>query len=221
TAAAIWPPAQIECTGPLGADAMFDATLSGDDDSPPGQPLDIVRYEWIENPGSAGEALLGTGARIARRLSIGTHALALRVTDAHGDTSSTGKTITVADTSPPEFSLAASPAVLWPPDHRLVPVRLTWSARDACSGQVTVRLAGVVSSEPDDAPGTSDGRTLGDIADAAIGTGDDVVLLRAERAAGGPGRVYTVRFVATDAAGHVTTGESVVAVPSSRNARRR
>jgi subtilisin family serine protease len=219
TAAAIWPPSQVECTGPQGADAVLDASLSGDDDSPPGQPLDIVRYEWLENLGTAGESILGTGARLAKTLSIGTHALALRVTDAHGAVSSTGKTITIADTTPPEFNLSATPAVLWPPDHRLVPVRLVWSAHDACSGAVTVRLTGVTSNEPDDAPGARDGRTTGDIAGATLGVADDALQLRAELGAAGPGRIYTIRFVATDAAGHVTTGETAVAVP--RKARHR
>jgi hypothetical protein len=222
TAAAIWPEAHVECTSAQGADAVFDASLSGDDDSPPGQPLDIVRYEWLENPGTAGEALLGTGPRLTRTLSIGTHVLALRVTDAHGAVSSTAKTITVADTTGPELDLGVSPAVLWPPNHRLVPVRLTWSARDACTAQVVpVQLIDVRSSEPDDAPGSSDGGTTGDIVNAATGTADDALLLRAERAAGGPGRVYTIRFAATDAAGHVTTVETIVSVPANRNPRRR
>jgi subtilisin family serine protease len=210
-AAALWPPTHIECSGPGGADVVLDASPSRDDDA---GPSGIVRYEWIENPGTGLEALLGTGGRITRTLGIGTHPLALRVTDDRGATDRVDSTVVVADTTPPTLSLAVSRSVLWPPHHRLVPVRLSWSARDACSGQVTVALTGITSSEPDDAPGSEDGETTGDIVAPAAGTPNPVLLLRAERNDTGPGRTYTVRFVATDAAGLETPGEAVVTVPS-------
>jgi len=220
-AAAIWPPVQVECAGPDGSDVVLDASPSGDDDAPPGAPSGIVLYEWVENPGSAIEARLGTGVRIATRLPPGTHRLALRVTDSRGAITSVESTVTIADTTPPELSLRAFPTFLRPRHHRLVPVRLTWSARDACSGEVTVRLTGVTSSEPDDAPGDADGETTGDIAGVEAGTPDTSILLRAERSDAGTGRVYTIRYVATDEAGHDTIREAVVTVPSRMSARRR
>jgi hypothetical protein len=220
-AVAIWPPAQVECAGPDGSDVVLDASPSGDDDAPPGEPSGIVLYEWVENPGTEVEALLGTGVRIARRLPPGTHRLALRVTDGRGAVAGVESTVTVADTIPPELSVRAVPTFLWPPHHRMAPVRLTLSTRDACSGAVAVRLTDVSSSEPDDAPGDADGETTGDIAGVETGTPDTGLLLRAERSVAGTGRVYTIRYVATDAAGHDTIREAVVTVPSRMSARRR
>jgi hypothetical protein len=212
-AAAIWPPAQVECAAPDGSEVVLDASPSGDEDSPPGGPLDIVLYEWIENPGAANETLLGTGRRIARTLPPGTHRVALRVTDSLSGTDRIESTITVADTMPPDLRLVASPAILWPPNHRMIPVHLTWTAMDACTGDMPVRLVGILSSEPDDAPGGGDRETTGDIAGLDPGTPDDAVLLRAERITGGPGRTYTIRYAAADAAGHSTTRDVIVTVP--------
>ena len=84
-----------------------------------------------------------------------------------------------------------------------------------------MRLTEVSSNEPDDAPGNADGQTTGDIAGVAAGTRDASILLRAERSVAGTGRVYTIRYVATDAARHETIREAVVTVPSRKSARRR
>jgi len=139
--------------------------------------------------------------------------VALRVTDSLSGTDRIESTITVADTMPPDLRLVASPAILWPPNHRMIPVHLTWTAMDACTGDMPVRLVGILSSEPDDAPGGGDRETTGDIAGLDPGTPDDAVLLRAERITGGPGRTYTIRYAAADAAGHSTTRDVIVTVP--------
>jgi hypothetical protein len=217
-AAAIWPPTDVECSGPDGSEVVLDASPSMDED---GGPSGIPLYEWIENPGTAVELPLGTGARIATRLSLGSHRLALRVTDSDGARDTVAGTVTVVDTTPPELSVRAFPAILWPAHHRMIPVRLTPATRDACSDAVTVRLTEVSSSEPDDAPGSADGRTTDDIAGVEAGTSDTGILLRAERSAAGPGRVYTIRYVATDAAGNATAGQTIVSVPSRPGGSRR
>ena len=211
-AAAIWPPARIECASPSGSDVVFDATPSVDDDGASPDTSGIALYEWIENPGTPGEALLGTGARLATTLPPGAHHLQLRVTDIHGGIGRTETTVTVADTTPPEIALDASPSVLWPPNHRLVPVNVSLSARDTCSSAVTVRLTGILSSEPDDAPGSADGQTTGDALVIETGQPETRLLLRAERSATGPGRVYTIRYEVTDAAGLTTERDAVVTV---------
>lgn len=90
--------------------------------------------------------------------------------------------MTVRDTTPPIISLAlATPFLLWPPDHRMVSVRINYLTSDQChahSCRLTVR-----SNEP--VNGTGDGNTAVDwqIVD------DHQVLLRAERSAQGHGRL--------------------------------
>jgi hypothetical protein len=143
----------------------------------------------------------------------------LKVTDPDGLSGSARAVVTVADTRAPDLALRATPEVLWPPDHRLVPVRAEWRVEDACDPEAAVALSSYSSSEPDDAAGEGDGHTTGDVAGAAIGTADDLLLLRAERAAGGAGRVYRLVYAARDASGNETTCAAEVVVPLSRAGR--
>jgi len=133
--------------------------------------------------------------------------------DAAGNAGTATAIVTNIDKTAPTLTIAANPAVLAIPNHKLVPVRLVWTASDDASGIASIKLVSVVSSEPDD--GLGDGDTPNDIQDAAIGTADDTILLRAERAGSGKGRVYTIIYEASDVAGNTTTAETTVTVPLS------
>lgn len=112
-----------------------------------------------------------------------------------------------ADTEPPTISgVAASPTVLWPPNHKMVPVTVTVEASDNV-GVVSCRVISVTSSEPDD--GLGDGDTAGDIQI----TGDLTLLLRAERSGKGGGRTYTITVECQDEAGNASTATATVTVP--------
>jgi hypothetical protein len=74
-------------------------------------------------------------------------------------------------------------------------------------------MVSATSSEPDDAPGSGDGNTTGDIQDASIGEPDPTILLRAERSGDGSGRVYTLTYVARDASGNMASALGIVTVP--------
>jgi hypothetical protein len=119
--------------------------------------------------------------------------------------------VVVVDVSPPTLTLAATPAVLWPASHKMVRVAVDVAVSDNVDLSPTVELVSVTSSEPDN--GLGDGDTVGDIQDAAIGTDDRSVLLRAERAGNGPGRTYTLTYRATDRAGNSTVKSVTVTVP--------
>jgi hypothetical protein len=99
---------------------------------------------------------------------------------------------------PPDCSaLTASPAELWPPNHKLRLVRVG-GATDPDGDAVTVTVTGVT---PEWVPGP---------------TGDQV-WLRAERAGNGNGRVYTLNVSATDSKGATCSGQAVVKVPHDRS----
>jgi hypothetical protein len=140
-------------------------------------------------------------------------------TDGAGNVASCSTAITVGDTTPPVVTVRANPAVLWPPNHRMLPVHFTVSAVDACDPSPMTRLLSVVSSEPDDASGPGDGASLRDVQGATAGTADFDVALRAERDGRGPGRTYSARYLSTDAAGNVGTAVGTVTVPHDQGRR--
>jgi len=119
--------------------------------------------------------------------------------------------VTVADTTPPTLSLIPSPAVLWPPNHKLRPIDLVVVATDACDPSPDFALESVTSSERDN--GNGDGDTTNDIQGVHAGTDDRSFSLRSERAGNGSGRVYTVIGRVTDASGNATDGAAQVVVP--------
>jgi hypothetical protein len=203
-----------ECEGPSGAMVTLDGSGSSDPDSTPGTQDDLASYGWFEHYGEPGEVLLGTGASLNVTLPLGPHSITLRVTDVAGESDTDTVEVTVRDTQPPTLGVLAEPSVLWPPNHDLVAVETSFIAQDLCdSSAVRVELVSVTSSEPDDAAGPQDGATAQDIQQAAIGTADASMLLRAEREGKGPGRVYELIYRATDGAGNTATASGVVTVP--------
>jgi hypothetical protein len=202
------PDPTFECTGDLQAIVTLDGSWSSDPDSTPGTNDDIVEFTWSE-----GGAPLAAGARVSVSLGLGLHDVTLTVTDKAGATSSDHVLVTVADTVPPVVTVAADPASLWPPNHRMRPVRFTVHAADVCDPAPVVLLESVVSSEPDDAPGAGDGLTTRDIQGASIGAPDFEVLLRAERDGRGPGRTYSAWYRARDGSGNVGIGAGAANVP--------
>ena len=109
-------------------------------------------------------------------------------------------------TAPVIGSLSASPAQLWSPNHKLVPVTVTVASTDNCS-TVASSIVSVSSSEPPDALG--DGHTQPDW----VVTGPLSVLLRSERSGLNDGRTYTITVQAADASGNVSSGVTTVFVP--------
>jgi len=205
---------QTECTTAAGAAVLLDASASTDSDSTAGTNDDIAVCEWFENFGAVNQTLLGTGMTANPTLPLGSHTLTLRVTDRAGASDTASLTLVVADTKAPSLALVLSRTLLWPPTHRLVRIHASATAEDAC-GATDIVLQSILSDEPDDAPGSADGNTLGDIQDATFGTADYDFQLRAERSERSDGRVYTVVYRATDAAGNATTRARTVTVPIS------
>lgn len=95
----------------------------------------------------------------------------------------------------------ASPAILWPPNGKLVPVSIR-GVTDPEGERVTITITGIRQDEPLSRAGTSD----------ASGIGMATARVRADRKGGGDGRVYHLSFMATDAEGASCNGAVTVCV---------
>jgi uncharacterized repeat protein (TIGR01451 family) len=120
----------------------------------------------------------------------------------------------VQDTTPPQLTLSASPAVIWPPNHQFVSVTITVTTSDVCDSSPAIRLVSIMSNEGPGAPGS--GQTSPDVQGATFGIDDRQFSLRAERSGQGSGRIYTITYEAEDKSGNVTTSSVTVAVPKSQ-----
>jgi hypothetical protein len=203
---------RVECTSPLGAPVVLDGSGSASRHSTTGTNLGIVAFEWFENFGTPAEQLLGAGPVLTLSLGLGPHRITLRVTDTLGRQDVDEATVSVVDRTPPDFDASLHPAVLWPPNHRMVELEVQAIATDLC-GSPSFVLESVTSSEADDAVGMGDGSTVGDIQGTDLGSDDLSFELRAERDGRGDGRVYTVIYEATDASGNTATQLFEVVVP--------
>ena len=207
--AVIVAPASSECDRPGGAFVVLEGSGSTGHVAGGG----ALQYEWLLDLGRPTERPLGTGVVLSTLLPLGASRVGLRVSDPSGRSDVAETVVEVVDTAPPSFTMTTDQTVLWPPNHRLVPVHPAWQVNDRCDPAATARLVSVTSSEPDDAPGGGDGETTDDVAGADVGSPDAEVLMRAERSGSGPGRMYELTYAATDASGNATSALGVVTVP--------
>ncbi|MHC4111801.1 MAG: aryl-sulfate sulfotransferase [Planctomycetota bacterium] len=111
------------------------------------------------------------------------------------------------DTTPPEFELSVTPAILWPPTHKMVLITPSWTVSDDSDPSPDVSLVSIVANEGDDTIG--DGHTGNDI---KIGE-DGSIYLRSERSGIGTDRVYTITYEAVDDCGNVAVSSATVSIP--------
>jgi parallel beta-helix repeat protein len=184
------------------------AKLTAVVDDPDGDALSIL---WtVDGAAYQTNFLLGVHPPRSRVVELnvslpsGEHTIGLLVSDGKAAIAECSTTVTVSNPKPPKIiSIKADPKVLWPPNHKLVPVRVSVRVKDGC-GPVKCRIISVQSNEP-----------TGPESDWVI-TGDLTLLLRAERLGNGHGRIYTINVQCRDAAGNTSTGTVEVAVPKNR-----
>lgn len=119
-------------------------------------------------------------------------------TEVHGD-------IERLDVTPPSLSVSATPASLWPPNGKLVPITIKVTVSDDYDSSPEVRLESITANESISAD---------EIGGAELGTDDRQFSLAAKRAgSSNNGRVYTITYSATDASGNMSTATTTVVVP--------
>ncbi|MCK5600953.1 hypothetical protein KAR91_03730, partial [Candidatus Pacearchaeota archaeon] len=194
---------------PADVNSVAQVTLDGSGSSDPDG--DDINCFWF-----LGETIIATGVNPTIELPLGDHTIALIVDDGTEYSEPDYVIVSIQDVTPPELTLSATPDVLWPPNHKMVEVTPGWTVNEDC----TVVLYSITMNEGketntyehgyDDTQG--DGHTLDDIQVDA----DGKIYLRAERSGKGDGRVYTITYKATDAAGNETQETVTVTVPHSQ-----
>jgi hypothetical protein len=188
TAPVLSLPADItaEATSPAGAAVSFSASahdaLSGD-----------LPVTLSVPPGST--------------FPLGTTTVSASATDLAGNTATGAFHVTVRDTTAPRFvELFAFPPVLWPPNHKLVPVTITARVADAADPAPDTHIVSVSSNDRED-----DRRDRHDDVDWEI-TGPLTLNLRAERSGFLP-RIYTIVVESRDHSGNASQRSAFVIVP--------
>jgi hypothetical protein len=178
------------------ADVILDGTGSSD---PDGDPL---TFEW------SGEFGTATGATATVQLTPGTHTITLVVRDGHGGSATDTVVVTVIADAPPQIvRVTATPNVLSPANHQMVPVAVSVELSGGCVASTTCRIAGVISSEP------VSGLGGGDVAPDWEITGPLTLRLRAEHGPRSLGRLYVIVVECVHASGGISRRLVVVAVP--------
>ena len=141
-----------------------------------------------------------SGPKPTVTLPLGNQTITLVVDDNKGGTASDTMDAKVVDTKPPTItSVAATPNTLWPPNNKMVPVRVSASATDNCASAPVCKIISVSSDEA----GNGDWQVTGNL----------TLNLRAKRDGAGDGRVYTITVQCADEAENKSTGTTTVTVP--------
>lgn len=163
---------------------------------------------WLDDDRSITPVLTITGDC----LCVDSLTIDLVVSDGY-DSTTCAAVVHIDDQRPPIIVVRDEPLLMWPPNHKrreITPDMMIVSAEDACGNPIDIFDAVVMevrSDEPED--GNGDGRTLEDIRVLC----PNVVHLRAERAGGGNGRVYTIVYSIVAENGVAAEAEATVIVP--------
>ena len=130
--------------------------------------------------------------------------------DAAGNTGSITATVNNIDKVAPTLNITLNDNELNPPNHKMVNIHVNVTSQDNTPGSLSVVLTSITSNEPDN--GLGDGDTANDIQGASFGTLDTDFQLRAERSGKGNGRIYTITYTITDAAGNQSTAVTTAIV---------
>jgi hypothetical protein len=157
---------------------------------------------------NGGAVTQGTSVAVSEE---GVHTLEYWSEDVAGNAEQPRAATVNVDKKAPVLGIALSPTEIWPPNQGMVDVQATIELSDEASGGADLVLTAITSDEPIEAD---------DIQGAEFGTYDTNFQLRAERDGAGDGRVYTIVYTATDAAGNVMAFETHVLVPHDRSGKK-
>lgn len=176
-----------------------------------GKTAAIVSYVATATDNSGSVSLVCTPPS-GSAFPIGTTRVNCNAVDDAGNVTSGSFTVTITNnvSAPPDSGcIITSKSVLWPPNHKLVPVSVWLNFGGMKTKYTSARIVSVTSNEPETGLWTYDPAP-----DWEIVNGRQLKLkLRAERDDNGSGRVYTVAVEAKDKDGHLYLCQATVTVP--------
>lgn len=201
------PPVAVDDTATTPAGTAVEIAVLTNDTDPENDTLTIAA---VTQP-AHGTAAVGPVGKVTYTPAAGysgADAFTYTINDGHGGaaTGDVAVTVTQASNEPPVCS-AATPSLLsiWPPNHQLVPVTVL-GVTDPNGDPVTIAITAIFQDEPTNTYGDGNTPVDGKISGATA-------MIRAERQGNKDGRVYHIRFTATDGRGGSCTGEVEVCVP--------
>lgn len=177
---------------------------------------DTLNYQWLDGTdvlfsdsieSVAGGSPVQLPLFITSSLAIGAHDITLTIDDGVNAAVRASFLVVMIDDLAPILKPRASQTILWPPNHKMVPITIQANASDN-SGLMPSLSATVISNEPLDDPS-------GDWTQPVIDqtTGTIALELRADRSGKGNGRTYTITITATDISGNASSASVKVLVP--------
>jgi uncharacterized repeat protein (TIGR01451 family) len=165
-----------------------------------------VSFATIPGGSSATVTLVATANCAVPDATLISNTASVATASPEQDASNNSATGAVTASNPPPVigPLTASPNRLWPPNHKMVDIAVDYSVTDNC-GPVVCQLS-VASNEPVD--GDGDGNTSPDW----MVIDEHRLQLRAERAGGGSGRIYTIIATCTDSSNASSSASTTVGV---------
>lgn len=171
-------------------------SLAIERDCPPGG-LNTIYYSLSGAQNGGGEMLGDRGEVVVSAEGVTT--IAYHAVDAAGNVGESQSVEVRVDKTAPEVVITASPAILWPPNGKLVDVTVNGWAVDAVSG-LGGELFGVVDE-------------YGSVEPVLGGFGDVIQLEARRRGTDRDGRTYVVWASAVDLAGNEAAAEAIVECP--------
>ncbi len=185
----------VSADGQCGALVTLDGSGSYDNEG------NELTYFWYYV-----DELFAEGVVVEVDLGLGVHKFTLIVNNGTKDSKPNDVVTTVVDDTPPQVTVTMEPALIWPPNNKMVKVTPIFKAADNCSEESTVELVGITCNQ----------KSNGDIE-----VNDEGIFLRARRdAKDKEGRIYTITYKITDKAGNETITAAEVKVPHYRGRRK-
>jgi probable HAF family extracellular repeat protein len=200
TSTATVPLSVVDTTAPVILSVPGPITLNVNSNCQAVVPNVLTNVLASDNCTPSAQLLLTQTPTAGSLLGLGSYVITVSASDAAGNSSSAAIPLTVTNvTAPGTYCISASPNVLSPPNHRLVPITVLVTSM-TCAPAPTSQIVSVTCNEQ-----TSPN-------DIQI-TGDLTVNLAATRAGYGNGRVYTITVRSTDQLGNSSTGTVTVTCP--------